>query len=264
MKVNALEKIIFSVAMATSFYGLIMPKPASEGMALIPAGTFLMGSKDGKDNEKPEHQVYVDSFYMDKTEVTVAQYQRFVNATGRQMPDKWDEQLQNPNRPAVYVSWDDANAYASWAGKRLPAEAEWEYAARGGNTGLGGKPKYDYPWGDDASSSKANFDVNNNLWCNWENAKQYLKDVGSYAANGYGLYDMAGNVWEWCADWSDGDYYKISPSRNPQGPPDGAYRVLRGGSWCLEANVMRCANRRGRAPAVRGELVGFRCVQDVR
>jgi len=237
---------------------------APEGMVLILAGSFMMGSEDGGSDEKPVHEVYVDAFYMDKNEVTVAQYQRFLNAVNRQQPEQWNDQVQYPNHPVVYVGWEDANAYAKWADKRLPTEAEWEYAARGGYTGVGGKPKYKYPWGDDASPSKANFDSDNSRTYSWENAKRYLKDVGSYAANGFGLNDMAGNVWEWCADWYASDYYQNSLKQNPKGPSTGTVRVLRGGAWVFVQSDVRCANRYGDAPAIRNDDVGFRCVQDVR
>ena len=240
-------------------------KLPDDEMVLIPAGTFMMGSDDGDDDEKPEHQVYVDAFYMDKYEVTVAKYQQFLNAN-KSYPkrDEWDEQLQYPKHPIVYVSWDDANAYAKWVGKRLPTEAEWEYAARGGYTGVGGKPKYKYPWGDDASPSKANFNADGTRDYGWENAKRYLKDVGSYAANGYGLYDIVGNVWEWCADWFAWDYYQNSPKQNPQGPSVGTQRVFRGGGWGnIQSNVC-CADRSWFDPTYRSNLVGFRCVQDAR
>jgi len=210
-----------------------------DGMALIPAGAFMMGSNDdNQEDEKPEHQVYIDAFYMDKYEVTVAQYQRFLNATQRSNPANWSEQTQNPTHPVVSVSWEDAKAYAQWAGKRLPTEAEWEYAARGGNTGIGGKPKYKYPWGDVANHDRANYSGKEGK-DQWDRTSP----VGSFAANGYGLYDMAGNVWEWCADWYDANYYAQSPERNPRGPSNAQYRVLRGGAWINNDSNMRCALR---------------------
>ncbi|MCI0691139.1 SUMF1/EgtB/PvdO family nonheme iron enzyme [candidate division KSB1 bacterium] len=237
-------------------------------MVLIPAGSFMMGSddmgSDDYDSEKPVHQVYIDDFYMDKYEVTVAQYQKFLNANPKQSkPDHWDEQLQNSNRPVVYVSWNDAVTYCEWLSKqrgkrvRLPTEAEWEYAARGG---LSGKK---YPWGDEISQSLANY---NNPWnAEWsQGAGKYLREVGSYAKNGYGLYDMAGNVWEWCEDWYDENYYKNSPSRNPKGPTSGKSRVLRGGSWYNYPQYVRCAFRGDFGPTDRDVNVGFRCAQDVR
>jgi len=266
--------ILFAAVAIFGLY-LIIPslasqkaKPDLDEMVAIPAGYFIMGDNGGGDNEKPIHKVYVDAFLMDKYEVTVAQYQRFIEATDHRLPENWNEQLQKPKRPAVNLDWNDANAYANWAGKRLPTEAEWEYAARGGNTGVGGKLLYKYPWGNTASATKANFDADSSRgrqWEGWHIAKLYLKDVGSYSPNGYGLYNMAGNVWEWCADWSDPNYYKTSPERNPKGPMNGRYRVLRGGSWYHKANSMRCAARRGRGPAIRGGyFIGIRCVQDDR
>ena len=234
---------------------------APPGMVRIPAGSFRMGSNDGDEDEKPIHEVYVDAFFMDETEVTVEQYRLFLNANpNHRKPDNWEEQQQNPKRPVVYVSWEDAKAYATWAGKRLPYEAEWEYAARGGNTGLNGKPHYKYPWGDNVDASKANYDPDgsHNDW------RRYLRDVRSYAQNGYGFYDMAGNVWEWCEDSYDANYYKSSLSRNPKNLIAGTLRVLRGGSWINDPQVIRCAVRDGDDPALRGGSLGFRCALDVR
>ncbi len=235
------------------------------GMVRIPAGSFMMGSNDGESDEKPVHQVSVDEFYMDKYEMTVAQYQKFLAANSSQTkPDNWNEQLQNSNWPVVYVTWNDAVAYCEWLSRqrgkrvRLPTEAEWEYAARGG---LSGKK---YPWGDDISAAKANYDASGNRQLDWENAKRYLRDVGSYAANNYGLYDTAGNVWEWCSDWYSSDYYQASPSRNPKGPTSGTSRVLRGGSWDNYPHNLRCAYRNGDEPTFRYNSVGVRCAQDVR
>ncbi|MEK7728455.1 MAG: SUMF1/EgtB/PvdO family nonheme iron enzyme, partial [candidate division KSB1 bacterium] len=227
---------------------------APVGMVLIPAGTFTMGSNDYGD-EKPLHQVSVAAFYMDKYEVTVAQYQKFLVANPAQdRPNNWTEQLQNTNRPVVNVSWHDAVAYCEWMSKqrgkrvRLPTEAEWEYAARGG---LSGKK---YPWGDDISTSNANFYSSDKT-----NA---LQDVGRYSPNNYGLYDMAGNVWEWCSS-----LYKPYPYKRDDGRESLSTiepRVLRGGSWLNYPNYLRCANRYSYVPSDRYDLIGFRCSQDVR
>lgn len=237
---------------------VLTPGPP-EGMVLIPAGSFLMGSEDGENDEKPVHEVYVDAFYLDQYEVTVAQYQSYLRATGRPNPGNWDEQLQNLNHPVVYVSWEDATNYAKWVGKRLPTEAEWEYAARGGNTGLAGNPKYQYPWGNVASQDHANYSgvAGKDKW-------QRTSPVGSFPPNGFGLYDMAGNVWEWCSDRYAEDYYSKSPKQNPKGPVTGDYRVLRGGSWYVYPQYVRCADRVWDYPSDRDDLVGFRCAQDAR
>ena len=160
-------------------------KDGSE-MVLIPAGSFEMGDHFNEDskwstNERPVHRVALDEFYMDSREVTNGQYGVFMEQTGHRKPSYWTNSSYNQaNQPVVGVSWDDAVAYAKWAGKRRPTEGEWEYAARGG---LAGKR---YPWGDEgATAERANYD--------WKVGKPTV--VGSYPANGYGLYDMAGNVW---------------------------------------------------------------------
>lgn len=237
-----------------------------QDMIRIPAASFEMGSNDTNDADIPVHRVEVDEFYLDKYEVTVAKYKEFLKANSAQItPNHWDEQLQKPNRPVVYVSWNDAVAYCEWLSKqrgkrvRLPTEAEWEFAARGR---LSGK---NYPWGNNISATKANFNENRNRENDWENANYYLRDVGSYTANNYGLYDMAGSVWEWCADWYSSDYYQSSSSRNPKGPDNGIFKVLRGGSWNNGSQFLRCAYRGYLIePASRNNNVGFRCAQDVR
>ncbi len=227
-------------------------------IVLIPGGSFMMGSNDGADDEKPAHQVYVDDFYLDKYEVTVARYARFLQANPSQrQPDNWNEQSQHINHPVVYVSWEDATAFCAWLSKqgvkrvRLPTEAEWEYAARGG---LQDKT---YPWGDEISHEQANYygTTGKDRW-NW------TSPVGSFPANDYGLYDMAGNVWEWCSS-----LYKPYPYKREDGRENFSAsepRVLRGGSWVNNPQYVRCALRDNDGPANRVNGVGFRCAQDVR
>ena len=228
-------------------------------MVLIPAGKFKMGSNDGEDGEKPVHTVYLDAFYMDRYEVTNALYREFMDATGHKAPKYWkDSNFNATNCPVVGVTWHDAKAYAEWAGKRLPTEAEWEKAARGG---LGAKK---YPWGDsDPDGSQCNF-ADKSSGYSWSDKRvddgyKYTSPVSSYPPNGYGLYDMAGNVWEWCADWYDKEYYASSPRRNPTGPNSGKYRVLRGGSRGSTPNFLRTAARRNYNPSF-SSYYGIRCV----
>ena len=204
-------------------------------MVLIPTGPFGMGDhfNEGPVWEQPVHTVTLDQFYMDATEVTVGRFRKFVNQSGYVYPGNWKNVAQyspTDDHPMIYVTWWDAMAYAAWAGKRLPTEAEWEYAARGG---LVGKR---YPWGDEIDKTKAHYD-------SWNDGKGTTKAVGSYVENGYGLYDMVGNVWEWCLDGFDGHYYSRSPEKNPLAGHTstkelikgykgiGTDRMLRGGTW---------------------------------
>ena len=213
----------------------------------IPAGEFQMG------DEKAPHTVYLDAFYMDKYEVTNALYKSFMDATGHEAPAYWsDSNFNGLDHPVVGVSWDDAVAYCQWAGKRLPTEAEWEKAARGGLAGN------TYPGGNDITRDDANY-FSKGGGDKWLNSAP----VGSFAPNGYGLCDMAGNVWEWCADWHGSTYYSESPKQNPKGPISGANRVLRGGSHGLNREYMRVAKRYSRNPKSKWyNDVGFRCAKD--
>jgi formylglycine-generating enzyme required for sulfatase activity len=252
----------------------IVGKDGAE-MVLIPPGEFLMGSveKEGSEDEHPQHRVYVKAFYIDQHEVTNAQYRQFIEETKYREPDFRDNSyLNHPGQPVVGVSWDDAAAYAKWAQKRLPTEAEWEKAARGG---LEGKQ---YPWGDnfpDVSGYKANYYIIKSTpldaamlpssFVGGNSAAdgyQYTAPVGSFPPNGYGLYDMAGNISEWVADWYDEAYYLSSPKQNPQGPQNGRYRVIRGGAWDEFAYDLRCANRDVGNPNKSYLHVGFRCAKD--
>jgi formylglycine-generating enzyme required for sulfatase activity len=308
-----------------------------EGMARIKGGEYLMGStdKDGSADEYPVHKVKLNGFWIDRTEVTNAEFQRFIDATGyvttaekaiiweemkRQLPagtprpadsllaasslvfhcrqhvvslsdpSQWWTWVrgadwrhpQGPgssiegkeNYPVVHVSWDDANAYARWAGKRLPTEAEWEYAARGGNTGGS------FPWGNEpvelgkpkANTWQGDFPNDNTGWDGFKGAAP----VKSFQANGYGLYDMAGNVWEWCSDWYSSDYYEQlqdGVTINPKGPSKSndpneqtvPKRVLRGGSFMCNASYCkgyRVSSRMKSSPDTGLEHTGFRCVAD--
>jgi sulfatase modifying factor 1 len=314
-------------------------KVSYEGMVQIPTSEFMMGASDneGRSDEYPQHRVKINSFWMDATEVTNAQFKKFVDATGyvttaeikpdweemkKQLPPgtpKPDESLliaaslvftqtssavnlndasqwwswteganwKHPQGPAssikgkdhypvVHISWDDANAYAKWAGKRLPTEAEWEYAARGG---LVNKK---YFWGDeDPEKGKPKANI-------WQEKFPYLNTsvdkfkgaapVKSFAPNKFGLYDMAGNVWEWCSDWYTPDYYKglgSGISINPQGPPKSydpmeptvPKRVVRSGSFLCNASYCkgyRVTARMKSSPDTGLEHTGFRCVADAK
>ncbi len=213
-------------------------------MVWIPPGEFSMGSRDGHADEKPVHQINLEGFWMYKNDVTVAQYRQFCTATGRAMPEAPEWGWQD-DHPIVNVSWDDAAAYAHRAGAALPTEAEWEKAARGtdGRT---------YPWGNawDAEAAMGQF------------GKGETAPVGSYPAgvSPYGCLDMAGNVWQWCADWYGKDYYTNSPSDNPTGPASGTMRVLRGGAWYIALSAFfRTSNRYQYLPAYRFDNCGFRC-----
>jgi len=225
-------------------------------MVLIPAGEFEMGDhfNEGSSNERPVHTVYLDAFYIDKYEVTVGQYKKFISETGhRALPDWVPEYSPTDEHPVVGVSWHDAVAYAEWAGKRLPTEAEWEKAARGG---LVDKR---YPWGDEAPDAGGKYRANYDPGDNDADGYEYTAPVGSFPPNGYGLYDMAGNVWEWCADWYDSNYYSNSPRENPRGPSTGSSRVVRGGSWYYSPGYLRVAYRYYRDPTLTYGHLGFRC-----
>jgi formylglycine-generating enzyme len=267
------------------------PKPQSSAetkdMVLIQGGTFSMGTNDGLPFEGPVHPVTVRSFWMDRHEVTVADFTRFVDAT------KYRTEAENygwsgvfdrgsgnwtrvdgaswrhpdgpkstpaPDEPVTQVSWNDAVAFAKWAGKRLPTEAEFEYAARGGLSGRR------YAWGDELRPG-------GHPVANWWQGSFPRQDrgedgfsgrapVGRFPPNGYGLYDITGNVWEWCADWF-GDY--VPRNRVDKGPPPAQERVIRGGSWMCSENYcqgFRVAARSHATPDSGLDNLGFRLVRD--
>ncbi len=217
------------IANATAIPAFTVQRRGSDNaeMVLVPAGEFTMGSNSGDDDEKPPHLVYLDAFWIDKYEVTNAFYKKCVDAGKCQRPNPTGSSTRNAyygntqfdNYPVIYVAWADAKTYCEWAGKRLPTEAEWEKAARGtdGRT---------YPWGNDWDAKKLN---------SGEGGAGDTVAVGSYPAGAspYGVMDMAGNVWEWVADWYDASYYSKSPVRNPTGPSSGQTRGVRGGALVL-------------------------------
>ena len=259
-------------------------------MVCVPSGNFLMGSqadaissllefdrrvsKEFFRAEYPQHEVFLSSFYIDRYMVTNAQYQLFMQATGHPAPKYWriapdtggkspfPVGEKNPDHPVVGVAWQDASAYCKWSGKRLPSEAEWEKAARGGLMGQ------IYPWpsrikeriNSQLSREKANYGGvgGPDRW-------HWTAPVGSFPPNQYGIFDMAGNGFEWCNDWYAEDYYSRSPASNPLGADTGLTRVLRGGSWnnnLYGKYQMRCAYRFHLRPKTRNMVIGFRCAVD--
>ena len=244
---------------------------AATQMVMIPAGEFQMGSEE-LSYATPIHTVYLDAFYIDPYEVTNAQFKAFVDAnpewSKENIPSKYHNgkylQLWNgndypegkANHPVVYVSWYAAMAYAKWAGKRLPTEAEWEKAARGGVEGKR------YVWGDSRDPSRANYGYYGGP----------TRPVGSYLPNGYDLHDMGGNVWELCLDQFDQNFYRNSPKKNPiSGVPDiealmedftsvQTERVSRGGSWNTPGPA-HTASRGSDTPTNTNSWLGFRCAR---
>lgn len=285
---------------------------STDGMRLIPGGTFLMGTDNTygypADGEGPAHAVEVAPFHLDATCVTNEQFAAFVNATGYRTDSErfgWSFVFQGQLSPAqlahgvratvlgsewwcrvdgatwrhpegpgsnikqrwahpvVHVSWSDARAYAHWAGKRLPTEAEWEHAARGGLV------QQRFPWGDELEPAGRHA---MNVWQGVFPVQDTAADgfhgtapAKSYRSNGYGLYQMTGNVWEWCWDWFAADYYRRSPGDNPTGPATGDRRVMRGGSFLCHAsycNRYRTDARSSNPPDSATSNLGFRCARD--
>lgn len=231
------------------------------GMVLISAGEFQMGvdglpSYPGEENAMPRHTVYLDAFYIDIYEVTNAQYKEFMSQTGHKPPQDWtDSRFNHPDHPVVGVDWYDAQTYAKWADKRLPTEAEWEKAARGGFMDRR------YPWGDTLSHDETNFKHTGGR-DKWE----FTSPIDSFKPNGYGLYDISGNAGEWCADQYDSKFYSKSPTDNPCAEGDGKTRVVRGGSWWHEHRIAfyscRATYRYLKPVTDRSNAIGFRCVRN--
>ncbi len=231
-------------------------------MALVPAGTFTMGSADGQADEQPPHSVFLPNYYLDVYEVTVSRYARFLKGVNAEHPMAWAEATDGRHwdKPVVGIDWFDAKEYCEWVGRRLPTEAEWEKAARGTD-------ERRYPWGDaPPTPSLANFGR-----LNWKGYAT-VSAVGAHQLghSPYGIADLAGNVWEWMADRYDGRSYATrvapdhsgEPTFNPQGAPNGPLRVLRGGSWSDPPTTLRASNRGGYPPGAHRSDFGFRCAAD--
>lgn len=259
-------------------------------MVLISEGSFLRGSPSGQGDpdEQPQRVIHLNAFYLDRYEVTNRRYQAFLKATKHRTPEHccdpsynlWTGAEIDPallDHPAVNVDWFDAAAYCAWAGKRLPTEAEWEKAARGPEGRV-------YPWGNTWDRTRANGVT---YWAGQdfatqEEAKTWWNEAGAEVvtnkgrhgiltlpvtalesgATPNGLMHMAGNVWEWTADWYDANYYAVSPAQNPKGPESGEYKVLRGGAWLNHRHLLRTAARDGSRPSMRNHGTGFRCAKD--
>jgi iron(II)-dependent oxidoreductase len=232
---------------------------AADDMVTIPAGEFTMGrtklTSDDKTTMRPQillddlpaHKVAISSFRLDKYEVTNRKYAEFVKAKAHRLPYHWvnGKYADGADEIPVYnVGWDDASAYCEWAGKRLPTEAQWERAARGG------KEMMDYPWGDKAEAKLARFNVQTGPG-----------PVGKFPANEFGLHDMAGNIAEWTSDWFDREYYQRNQSSDPKGPAAGEYKIIRGGAWSDQAKRITVFFRNWVRSNQRTPNIGFRCAQ---
>jgi formylglycine-generating enzyme required for sulfatase activity len=238
-----------------------MPQPPGEivgkdgaPMVLIPAGEFTMGSDKGDDDEQPIHKVFLDSFYIDKFEVTNGRFAKFVEAIQSEPPwgfaDK-ETPVVRSDQPVRWVNWMDAIGYCLWAGKRLPTEAEWEKAARGPDARL-------YPWGNDPPTpAHAVFGL--------KEGSDTVSAIGNRdkGKSPYGVHDLAGNLYEWTTDWYDEEFYSHNPAINPKGPSEGTAKVQRGGSYINGAYRLRSSFRTKGDPTEHDPNVGFRCAQDI-
>jgi formylglycine-generating enzyme required for sulfatase activity len=228
-------------------------EPVREEMASIPAGPFIRGTDHDGFDERPQRTLVLDAFAIDRYEVTNFQYQQFVDATGHRKsgpPSRYAKnmsRMRGINQPVVYVSWEDAEAYCHWKGKRLPTEAEWEKAMRGTDGRL-------WPWGNEEQANGAN-------WARVQDGYDVAAPVGAVLTDKspYGVMDGAGNVMEWVGDWYAETYFKEAPEQNPQSPEYGTFRVLRGGGYATTGADIRITSRSKMVADFRDETIGFRC-----
>jgi formylglycine-generating enzyme required for sulfatase activity len=228
-------------------------EPIPEEMVTIPAGPFVRGTMSGGFDEQPQRTIHLETFSIDRHEVTNHQYQQFVAATGHRKagpPSRYAKsigKMRGPNQPVVYVSWADADAYCRWKGKRLPTEAEWEKAMRGTDGRL-------WPWGNQEKPNGAN-------WARVQDGHEVSAPVGTFQTDQspYGVMDGAGNVMEWVDDWYQESYYKVAPDKDPPSPEFGTFRVMRGGGYTTTGGDLRITSRSKMVPDFRDETIGFRC-----
>jgi len=222
-------------------------------MVLVPAGEFTMGSDEGDDDEQPVHRVFLDSFYLDVFEVTNGQFAKFVAAIQSEPPWGFADQetpVVHADHPVRWVNWLEATGYCLWAGKRLPTEAEWEKAARGPEGRV-------YPWGNESPTpAHAVFGL--------KEGTETVSPIGNRdpGRSPYGVHDLAGNLYEWVADWYDEAIYTIQPTINPRGPVEGTTKGQRGGSYINSPYRLRASFRTKSDPTEHDPHVGFRCAQD--
>jgi formylglycine-generating enzyme required for sulfatase activity len=243
----------------TALFVCLLHARAAETMVTIPAGEFTMGrtreTSDDKTNmrpmilrdDRPAHKVFLNAFSIDTHEVTHAQYEAFLKATGHRAPYHWlgGKLPEGKGQFPIYnVDWEDANAYCQWAGKRLPTEAEWEKAARGG------LEAQDYPHGDKITLAEARYNLSDGPG-----------PVGKFKPNAFGVFDMAGNVSEWVNDWFERTYYETSPPKNPAGPETGKYKMVRGGAWSDGPRRVTVFFRNWVRPNQTTPNIGFRCAK---
>ncbi len=229
--------------------------PVAEEMVLIPAGPFTRGTMAGGYDEKPEHIANLHAYDIDRFEVTSHQYEQFRAAVGHRKPSPPSRYARNlarmrgPNQPAVYVSWEDADTYCRWKGKRLPTEAEWEKAMRGTDGRL-------WPWGNENDPRAANY-------ARVDDGYDVTAPVGSFRkdVSPYGVFDGAGNVMEWVADWYGESIYRDGGNRDPRGPSHGVFKVMRGGGYSTSGSDLRITSRSKMVPNFRDETIGFRCAK---
>jgi formylglycine-generating enzyme required for sulfatase activity len=240
------DDVVFKVKATANAGGIV-------DLVLIEGGSFIMGNENGQEDEKPEHEVQLSNFYISKYEITVKQYEEFCKKSGKEMPESNSEWLDD--HPMTYISWEDAKEYCSWLSEmtgekyRLPTEAEWEYVAKGGIHGS-------------SNTEPSKNEIDNYAWHKGNTGGYAHYEVGKLKPNDLGIYDIIGNVWEWCEDWYGKTYYAYAPGFNPPGPPRGKTKVARGGSWREPGDIITETYRFYQSPTSRTNYVGLRVVKE--